>query len=157
MNQFEYPPSVTDPDNYSFREREWRRPKHDGEMVFDEPGRVLGGDGRMVSYTSHYFVVSKSGGRTTLHVRHGGGDEEFSLRHYGGDIIESLAALSSDQRYLLLHLIMSAHQESYQRGASEMWSDVSKAFTEGRLKKRKVRGRNYYNVIIEPEVSEALK
>jgi len=137
---------------------QWRAPAvPTGHLViFDEPGRVLNRDGRPgqgVCYRAFYFRVTEAEHfpHWTLRVKHGGGTEEFGLG-YNRQIIEGLAGLDSDTRYLILHAIMSAHHEASAKAAKETATRYSKAFIEGRLRKQKLRGRNEVQVTIKPEV-----
>ncbi len=149
------PASVLAPDNYSYREREWRAPKVDAdeEIIFDEPGRVLGrrdptrpSDG--VDCRSHYFRVTHPRfGRYRLRVQHGGGEQHWELS-YDKRIIEGLAMMDSDSRFRLLWVLMDANNDSERRGASRVESVWRCAAAEKRIRTRK--GRGGVTVWIEP-------
>ncbi len=153
--------NVTAPDNYSYREREWRAPKigEDDAIVFDEPGRVLnrksaGQPSGGVCYRSHYLRVTKCReyGPYTLRVHHGGGEESWQLG-YDKTIIEALGSLDSDSRYRLLYTIMRAHQEGERAGSEQTESKWRKAAAQKRIKTRKVKAG--VKVWIEPELVTA--
>lgn len=144
-----YSPAVLDPENYSYREREWRAPAipESFTLVFDEPGRVLGN----VCYRSHYLRVTKDefGSFHQLHVQHGAGTESWRFT-YLKSVIDALASLDSDSRYLLLHTIMRANQESATRTAEKVAANWQKAAAQKRIKTRKVKGG--VKVWVEPEL-----
>lgn len=152
--------AVLDPDNYSYKEREWRRPSiNEGEVVMlDEPGRVLHAERPHHGGTccrSHYFLVTKPKfGQYMLKVKHGGGEESWQL-DYDHMTFEALASLESDARFRLLCVIMRAHQLSAQSGYADAAQKYSVAFLEGRLKKRKKNGR--ITVEFKPRVFETQK
>lgn len=152
-----YPPSVLAPDNYSYREPALRAPvvEVDDEIIFDEPGRVLGrvdsdkpGDG--VCCRSHYFRVTKRMGFYHLLVRHGGGSEQWRL-DYDKRTIRALAALDSDSRFRLLWVIMAAHQDGEREGATRMDGIWRRAAADKRIKTRKTKAG--INVWIDPDTT----
>ncbi len=154
MHPTNYSPAVLDPTNYSYRERDLRAPvlitrDHEGQtLVFDEPGRVLNN----VCYRSHYLrVVKPEYGPYTLLVKHGAGTESWRM-DYTKQTIDALASLDSDGRYLVLHTIMRAHQESRERTAEKVNATWRKAAAEKRIKTRKLPGQNAVKVWVEPEV-----
>lgn len=130
--------ALLDPENYAYREREWRAPalNADETMILDEPGRVLNN----TCYRSHHFrVVLPEFGQYMLRVKHGGGTETWSIG-YTKQVIEAIASLDSDSRFLMLHTLMRANQESA-RIASERTAAIwRQAAAEKRLKTRKVKG-----------------
>lgn len=153
---FAYPAHVTDAENYAWRERAWRRPTVPaGDMLlFEEPGRVLPpmrGDRGGTDCRSHYFLVSRGEyGPPSLRVRHGGGERVYRL---GWDerILDGLARMASDERFRMLWLIADAHEDSYRQGSAAASQKYERAFLEGRLRKRKVRGTDRYQVkIVQP-------
>lgn len=145
--------AVLAPDNYCYRERQWRAPpvEEGEEIIFDEPGRVLGRDenGRNgVCCRSHYFRVTKPQfGRFMLRVRHGGGDRSFEL-DYNRLAIDGMALMDSDSRYRLLWMLLKVHQDAASEAATETAQKYRRAFVEGRLRKRKIRGQEAYKVEI---------
>jgi hypothetical protein len=150
-----YPPSVMAADNYSYREREWRAPKieMEEEIIFDEPGRVLPDKEHGANYNvdcrSHFFRVVKGPDRRyILCVRHGGGDERFTL-DCNFRSISGLRSMSSDDRYWMLFLIAKLIGNARREGAEREGAKYRKAFSEGRLKKRKIRNSEASKVWIE--------
>jgi hypothetical protein len=133
----------------------WRAPaaSDDAEILFDEPGRILVLKPHSLSdvcFRSHHFQVTKEKyGPERLHVRHGGGDESWPLPFYA---VKTLEGMDSDTRYFTLYAIMSAHKDAARAAASATADKYSKAFVDGRLKKRKVRGQAKVKIWIEPEV-----
>lgn len=144
------PASLTDPENYSYREREWAAPAvSEGDVImFDEPGRVLNN----VCYRAYHFrVVKPEFGPYTLLVKHGGGTESWRME-YTTRVIDALQSLDSDSRFLLLHTIMRAHHESARITAEKLNASWQRAAAQKRIKTRKVKGG--VKVWIEPEVVE---
>lgn len=154
-----YPAHVTDPTNYSWRERDSRRPTiPDGSIVlFEEPGRILPDKGQGTDCRSHYFLVSAEvkGGRPTLRVTHGAGGDEW-LMTWDPRLLDAFAALDSDQRFRLFWTIHDAHRTSYHHGVASTTATYERAFVEGRLRKHKVRGANAYQVSIQLPEGEGL-
>lgn len=138
------------------QQEEWRKPTpKDGETIlFDEPGRVLDlkaeGGKYNVDYRSHSFrVFASEVGSITLAVKHGGGQERWHVGSENAPLLHALARLSSDERYFTLYAIMEAHTRSAQMGYARACGEYESAFIEGRLKKRKERGKNQVRVWIE--------
>ncbi len=118
----------------------------DGDgLLFDEPGRC----GGMDSHCHHYRLV-KRGGVAVLLVRHGGGDDctgRLSLpRGF------SFEAMDSNTRYWLFNAIYTAYKNGTRAGRDGATQTYRKAFAEGRLKKRKMPGRDAVKIWIDPEV-----
>lgn len=132
----------------------WRRPTIDetDKVIYDEPGRVLQsrlGKDTFVTYQSHYIVVVKHQyGGNSVYIKHGGGEERVSLSYYD-DALESLAALSSDNRYLVLYMLYQAQKEASRNAEKQTEAKYRKAFVEGKLKKRKMPKQNAVKVWIE--------
>jgi hypothetical protein len=115
------------------------------QLIYSECGRVL----HNTCYRSHYFrLVRKYGGMWILLVRHGGGDERICL-NYAKHALESLALLDSDSRYLMLHLLHETYGAGKRYGADLEAARYQKAFVDGKLKKRKIRGQSAVKVWIE--------
>lgn len=124
-------------------------------LIYDEPGRCgpqVNGKGE-TDYHLHHFRVVQSGkhGPYRLAVEHGAGYESFDIGYNFTRIVEILAPMDSDSRYLMLHGLFSA----WRNGASvarltehETWT---KAAADKRIKTRKMPGRNEVKVWIEPE------
>lgn len=151
MNPATYSPAVLAPDNYAFRELEWRAPKvPEGDAILiEEPGRVLDN----ICYRAYCFRVSKGGlGDYMLRVRHGGGDEAWKL-DYCKRTVTVLQALDSDGRFILLHSLMRAHQETRRVTAERVEANWRQAAAEKRIKTRKVKGG--VKVWVEPKVIPA--
>lgn len=109
-------------------------------LLFDEPGRC----GGMDSHCHHYRLVKKTG--TELLVKHGGGEERIRVSLPRGF---SLEAMDSNTRYWLLNAIYHAHSDGKHTGIDSEARRYTKAFLEGRLRKRKSPGRNYHRVWID--------
>lgn len=150
-------PAILAPDNWSYKEREWRAPpvNPDEELIFDEPGRVLGRDSdgyNGTDYRSHYFIVVKPKyGQHRLRVRHGGGVIELSLG-YRQQVVDALGVLDSDARYLLLFEIMKIRDTATSVASGVTAAHWRDAFASGRLRKRKQR--DGVTVWIEPKVEQ---
>lgn len=126
------------------------------EMAIELKGFVENG----VTYESHTFYVDfgKSGSRTgpdaTLYVRHGGGWESVSVRHMTATALKSLLdAGNTRAAFFLCWEMFEQVRNAYTRGITETSAHFKKAFVDGRLRKRKIRGRDAAQVWIEPETS----
>jgi len=129
----------------------WRKPtiKAGDVELFSEYGRIIGN----VDYRSHWFVLVKSetGSQAALIVKHGGGEERIPLGYTSGlNAVKSFSALDSEGRYLTMHLLYRIHTEARRMAAEETRATYNRAFVDGRLKKRKLRGVASVKVWIEP-------
>lgn len=135
---------------------EWRAPTlDDGDvLLFSECGRVVKagtyGHGQDdIDYRSHYFRIVKYGGGAYLLVKHGGGEERVQLDYSASRVAQFFKPLDSSERYLLMHLFYNMHVKARREATEKTAADYRKAFAEGRLKKRKVRGSNNVKVWID--------
>jgi hypothetical protein len=154
LNTSTLPPSLTDPENYSYQQRDWRAPSIAAEdtVMFDEPGRVLGARGSAVDCRSHYFrVVKPQFGQYTLKVKHGGGEESWPLG-FDSRIIDGLAQMDSDNRFRLLWTIMDGHHNTARQTTEKINAGWQRAAAEKRIKTRKLPGQNRVRVWIEPAI-----
>jgi len=137
----------------------WRAPSvPEGEVVlYDEPGRVLQHDRWKVCYSAFHYRLTQAGqgGRLMLRVKHGGGEECTDLGFPNPQNLAAFAALDSDGRFILFHMLRSVHDDGAALAASKTRREYAQAFADGRLKKRKVRGQAEVRVWIEPERSAA--
>jgi hypothetical protein len=131
-----------DGENIGVREPSAPELQEGDTLLFDEPGRCGGLD----SHCHHYRLV-KDGSRTSLLVRHGGGEERVRVCLPRGF---SLEGTDSNTRYWLLNAIYHAHAEGKRAGLDSESSRWRTAFADGRLKKRKMPGRDAVKVWIEP-------
>lgn len=115
------------------------------ELIFDEPGRCGGVDAH-----SHHFRVVTRNGSHWLYVRHGVGDEAIRLVN-GRAVERALLALDSHARYWLLHAVYSAAADARLGAAERTTRTWRKAAAEGRIKVRKLRGRDARVVTLLPE------
>ena len=143
------------PDDWG-REEFRQPPTQEGdEVLFHEPGRILprlgSGGACALDCRSHSFKVIKPqlGGYALL-VRHGGGDESVDLG-YSPRILNALLPLDSDSRYWLLHTFLDVFHKTQSETRDRTASEYRRAFASGRLKKRKMPGRDTCKVWIEPE------
>lgn len=132
---------------------EWRAPQlEEGDtLLFSECGRVVkahtyGHDRDGIDYRSHYFRIVKRHGACYLLVKHGGGQEGFRLDYRAAQFF---APLDSTERYLLMHTFYNTHAHARRSATRETAETYQRAFAEGRLKKRKVRGTETVKVWIE--------
>jgi hypothetical protein len=126
----------------------WRAPTlQEGDVeIFSEPGRIAFN----VDYRSHWFkLVQVRCGWYYLLVQHGGGEERHKLATKP-QFVETLACLSSDLRYLTLHNYLNIIHEAQSVARYNAIDEYRKAFVDGRLKKRKMPGRDVCKVWIEP-------
>lgn len=141
-------------DNYSRKEAEWRAPRvlAGDTILFDECGRVLDN----TCYRSHYFrLIKREYGGYAVLVKHGGGQEDVNLHHGGKRFVAALSSLDSDARYYMLYMIYRTHCEGRDQGARHQSERYTQAFIDGRLRKRKLPGRDYHKVWIEPKIVKA--
>ncbi len=126
-------------------------PTTDEHILYDEPGRCGGQD----SHCHHYRVIGAATGAQfpSLLVRHGGGSERFRLSN-GGAVLRALAQLDSNGRYWLLNALYHAAADA-RRDAQALEADRwRQAAADGRIKRRKVRGRNAFRVEVLPVLRE---
>jgi hypothetical protein len=114
-------------------------------LLYDEPGRC----GGMDSHCHHYRLV-KDGPWVSLLVRHGGGDERMHLSLPRGFAFDSL---DSSTRYWVFSAIYHASSDARRAGEYSSAQKYTRAFVDGRLKKRKNRGADKVKVWIEPVVT----
>lgn len=139
---------------HSIVTEEWRFPHvgDDETCLFSEGGRIRdredGSPG--VTYQSFSFrVVKDKYGGVYLRVKHGAGEEQWQVDSCERAVVEALSTLGSDGRYFILFAIMRAHQKSRQAAMDSTALEYRRAFAEGRLKKRKLRGQDLVKVWIE--------
>lgn len=118
---------------------------HDS-LVLDEPGRCGGID----SHSHHYRLV-RDGGLALL-VAHGGGEERITHVSIYEPSLRAFLALESSARYFILNAIYHAYRDGLSKGEDSTGQRYRKAFIEGRLRKRKMPGRDAVKVWIEPAV-----
>lgn len=125
----------------------WRAPALQvGDVqVFDEPGRIIG----RVDYRSHYLRVVKAGGQHWLLVRHGAGVERHGLGVQSGILVQALERLPPDERYIVLYAFFDLPSKARRQGDASASDRYTRAFVEGRLKKRKARHQDTAKVWIE--------
>lgn len=113
-----------------------------------------------VTYESHHFWVHfgaryKSGkpGRAIIVVHHGGGWEAWEAESMLAQAMETIA----DDRALfkLCWSLADIHRNATLSGRDAAAGEYKRAFVDGRLKKRKIRGSDRVKVWIEPEQSQA--
>lgn len=127
-------------------------PSTDEHILYDEPGRCGGQD----SHSHHYRVVGSATGAQfpSLLVRHGGGEERIRLSN-GGAVLKALAALDSNGRYWLLNALYHAQADARRAAREKEAADWRRAAAEGRIKVRKVRGREAVRVELLPAIQQA--
>lgn len=127
----------------------WRRPtiQDNDELIYSECGRIMD----KVDYRSHWFcIVKPKYGGPCLLVKHGAGEEHINLG-WSKRTISSLALLGSDDRYFLMHTLHKVHGEAKRAGMDETATKYKRAFVDGRLMKRKLRGQDAVKVWIDQE------
>lgn len=136
-------------DNWHLDPRRAPTLAEDDTLLVDEPGRIM----RNTDFRSHWFrLVKPRYGNYTLLVHHGGGEERVAI-DYSPQLCDALLPLSSDDRYYLLHTLLKLHHASRDAGVEQTTQRYRKAFAEGRLKKRKLPGRDAVKIWIEPVTS----
>ena len=116
-------------------------------LLFDEAGRCGGVD----SHSYHYRVVTW---HSCVHllVRHGGGEESVRLSTTKA-LVEALGALDSTARYWMLNALYHAFSSGKKTGTENTTNYWRTAAAEGRIKTRKMRGRNVVKVSVEPTLN----
>lgn len=136
---------------------EWRAPQilTEQQLIFDEPGRIVqhvkpdGSDGPQVDSTAYHFRVTRSSpGGYRLYVRHGAGDESWFIGHEA-NTIRALTRLDSNDRFHVLRTMMHTIHAAERTAREATAKTYAQAFTDGRLKKRKIRGQATARVWIE--------
>jgi len=126
-------------------------------LVFCEHGRVLGN----VCYRSHWFRIVRKpyGGPHFLVVKHGAGTERFRLgyEHRVDAVFEMMRSATSDQRYMLMHLLFTTASEHRRERIEKLEREYRQAFVEGRIKKRKLPGRQEYKVWVDSPMINAVR
>jgi hypothetical protein len=107
-----------------------------------------------IDYRSHHFRVVRNRVSCYLLVKHGGGQERVRLDHSPTRVSQFFEPLDSTERYLLMHLLYSVHEDAKSNSERNTAGMYKQAFAEGRLKRRKRRGSNAVKVWIEPESRE---
>ena len=125
---------------------------HSGNNVLlEEKGRVIG----EVDYNSFTLkLVRDMGfyhhkGFCRLYVSHGAGEERISLTHVKEQVIETILNMEPDTRFLALFAFYDIAKSEFQKGFNEAEVTYQRAAAEGRLKTRKVRGKNRVKVWVE--------
>lgn len=86
------------------------------------------------------------------------GTQHFEVRSYAmREHIHELTSLNDNALHAILVTLVKAQEVGAGYGYQKAEHEYREAFVEGRLKKRKVRGRDLYEVEIEPSVTEALR
>jgi len=120
-------------------------------LLRDECGRII----NRIDYRSHYLRLVKAqfGGYYIL-VKHGGGTERVSIG-YGSRVPAIIAGLGSEDAYLLMYEMRDINAEAERRVSASTAATYRRAFAEGLLKKRKVRGSAAVKVWIDsPKIGE---
>jgi len=103
-------------------------------------------DGTREEASANYYV----------RMEHGGGTEDYEIKGYMLiDIMPALLALDDDTLYALMYEYWDAVKYGLSIGAETKGRELFEAFAEGRVKKRKLRGREAYQVTVEPKASAA--
>ena len=120
-------------------------------IVYDEQGRCkpqVNGKGG-TDYHSHHFRVFKAEyGGHRFAVKHGGGDESYSMYAHTR-VVEILAILDSDARYLMLHALWKQWSDGENLGRDQSDKLWRTAAAEKRIKTRKMPGQAMVKVWIE--------
>ncbi|PZR93543.1 MAG: hypothetical protein DI537_10530 [Stutzerimonas stutzeri] len=110
-----------------------------------------------VTYESHTFYVDfgkpgyLSGPDAKLYVRHGAGWESIPTRHMIAAALKSLLdAGDTRAAFFLCWEVFEQVRNAYSSGVADTTVHFKRAFVDGRLKKRKVRGQAAAKVWIEP-------
>jgi len=138
----------------------WRAPAiREGEtIVYDEEGRCspqVNGKGG-IDFHSHHFRVFKSGGSSyRFAVKHGGGEESFT-DYNTTRMVDIMAGMDSDSRFLTLHALFDQRGQGESMGRNENEAKWRLAAADKRIKTRKMPGRDSVKVWIEPKRIEAV-
>ncbi len=143
-------------------------PNDDEVIVMDEPGRAFTPTGPHlwgVCYRSHYFRVfalRADGdlpyplkGPLILAVRHGAGTERLRLGSRAKAFIAAIQDLPSDVRYSALHTIYDLASKQARDARDVAYAQMTKAFLDGRLKKRVKGGITRVEVLLQTTTATA--
>ena len=138
---------------------DWRLPiVPEGHIVlFTEPGRVLDqkskGGNYDVCYRAYSYRVTADRpdglATVTLRVKHGGGEESLRLCYAKDPIVTALGALSSDDRYFMLHALREQASNAAKDAQQRVDRTWRQAAADKRIRTRKVRNENQVKVWIE--------
>ncbi len=106
------------------------------ELVYDGPGRCGGIDSHC-----HHFRIVKHYSSYDLLVRHGGGDERIRIGGCRNATVQTILALSENDRYWMCQMIDDTARHASREAVQKNDSRWRIAFLDGRLKKRKRQGR----------------
>jgi hypothetical protein len=124
----------------------------DGEtIVFDEEGRCapqINGSGGTDFHSHHYRVFKSLCGGHRFAVRHGAGDESFNMYEHTR-VVEILASMQSDARFLMLHALFGQRRDGLTIGNDTANSTWTRAAVEKRIRTRKARGQDAVKVWID--------
>ena len=117
------------------------------EILYDLPGRCGGID----SHSYHYRLV-KQYGNVQLLVKHGGGQEKIPHLSNAERVVDALSLLgpNEDLRYWLLNALYHAQADAGRKARAETNLYWQQAAAEKRIRVRKVRGWNTYQVTVAP-------
>ncbi len=148
-------PTRNDQNSYGIKGRAPALNEND-TLIYDECGRcgpspqTKGRDS--IDYHSHHFrLVSQKFGPYVLIVRHGMGDERINLGHEHTKLPELLKPMSSDFRYLMLHVLYDTNKNAARKARGEEELRWRKAAAEKRIKTRKMPKQKLVKVWIEKE------
>jgi hypothetical protein len=146
----ELPASLRDPENYVMREVALRMPTFPGHerVLLVEPGRVVRKhpESSGICYRAYTYVVTRGHVRDMVRVKHGAGEEWTEI---DPAVTATILALSSDERFLLLHWVMRSRGEAARSSRQVEANRYAAAFVQGRLVTKKVRGNAQVTVHIE--------
>lgn len=133
----------------------WREPKRleTDELIRSEHGRIA----YNIDYRSHWLTLVKGEHRHyAILVKHGGGEERLELTAVNASVIAGIiAALSSDEAYLLMYKMIDIHKAAAKTAMEETATKYRAAFVDGRLKKRKLPAQGVTKVWIDDRSPEA--
>ncbi len=137
-------------ENYPDQLNPWREPKarEDENVIRSEHGRIAFN----IDYRSHWFVLVQgpSKHQYAIMVKHGGGEERIQMPTVNfKEIAAVIAALPSDEAYLLMHQLYDIHKDAVREARRQTAKEYREAFVEGRLKKRKLPAQGTVKVWIE--------
>lgn len=125
---------------------------HSGNNVLlEEKGRVIG----EVDYNCYTLKLVRDMGFYHLYVTHGAGEEKISLIHVKEQVIKNILNMEPDTRFLTLFAFYDIAKSEFQKGFNKAEITYQRAAAEGRLKTRKVRGKNRVRVWVEEPSPES--
>jgi hypothetical protein len=129
--------------------------------VKGSPSRKRNGNDRVgistESHTYHLFLNEQFGGdKAVVAVSHGDGIHFYKMPHcfFDQTICALAESLSNDQFWDVCDMLIDSYEHGKEHGTTNTAKKYTKAFVEGRLKKRRRNGSTYVEIVERNEAFE---